>query len=350
MPPHRLFASCLLTITAACSGVPDEATTTTSKATAPSAGAARDAIASFARMLDGEWRMTAASGTQNFRTWHRGPGGRSWRIVTDGQNGGGEPWRELEFLYWHPVRQRLCLLGLSSFAQGVAEAEVQVAGDRVQFDIDLHQLRGRRTLRSEWTFTGPDDYHVALLESAAGPGADFAPLADWDLHRTPRAQPPRSLAVDGVGEPAWRLGPLRRLRGTWTTRPAPGNGDAPPMTCTCEWLPLVDVLEVQVTVPGAAGPAAVLDAVLYHHTGRNRLRCFAVSDRGHVHEGDVRVRDDESLLLDLQDHDGARTVDCTAQIDFEAPDGVHMQLWRREADERQLVLDRRFANVPPSHR
>ena len=76
-----------------------------------------DPMASFARMVGGEWRMTAQSGTSMFDTWHWGPGKHSLRVMTDGSGADGKPWRELQAVYWHPGRKQVRLLGLSPFAR-----------------------------------------------------------------------------------------------------------------------------------------------------------------------------------------------------------------------------------------
>lgn len=308
---------------------------------------AADPLAPFARMFPGEWQMTVASGTSSFRTWHRGPSQHSLRIVTDGVDAMGEPWRELEVLYWHPGRQRICLLGWSSFSRGVAEAEIQFVGETVQFDIALHQLRGRRTLRSLWTFTGPDSYHAALLEAPPGPLAAFEPLVEWDLHRRQPPNPARSLAVEGLDEPVGHLGPLRQLLGTWQERPDPTQGAVSPVQVACEWMPLADVIQARVTGPSELGVGHMLDLFLYHHTGTGRLRCLAVSNDGHVHEGDVHVVAGAGVEISLQSHGPDRVLAHVVRIDFGEAGNVRQQVWRVEGDQRRLVHDRRFTRVDP---
>jgi hypothetical protein len=125
-------------------------------------------MAGFARMIPGEWRMTCKSGTSMFDTWHWGPGQHSMRVMTDGANAAGEPWRELEVVYWHPGRKQVRLLGLSPFARGVSEGTITIEGETADAVFDLYQTGGRRKMGLRWTFDGPDKYHATQLE-ATGP-------------------------------------------------------------------------------------------------------------------------------------------------------------------------------------
>jgi hypothetical protein len=75
-------------------------------------------LASFARMVGGEWKMTAQAGTSMFHTWHWGPGKYSMPRMTDGSGAGGEPLRALQVFYWRPGRKQVCLLGLEPFLSG----------------------------------------------------------------------------------------------------------------------------------------------------------------------------------------------------------------------------------------
>lgn len=340
MPAHRLTLSSLLAILAACSAAQDHGTTGQDPPPA-AASLAPGPLAGLLRMFPGEWMVTFASGTSMFRTWQRGPSDHSLQIVTDGEGAAGEPWRELEVVYWHPGRQRVCLLGFSSYARGVKEAEIQFREEKVQFDIDLHQVQGRRTLRSEWTFQGPDTYHATLLEKQPGPTTDFQLLAEWDFHRRQSPVPPRSVAVDGAGAPSYRLSPLQPLLGGWDNRTDAANADALPMQSVFEWLPLADVIHARVIAPSQAGDVPLLDVFLYHHTGKAALRCLAVSNRGHVYEGDVQALDGGGVQFDLQGHDGQQVLAYTARVDFDAA-GTHCRIWRIEGTERRLELDRRF--------
>lgn len=343
MAAHPLAS--LFAILVACSASPDHALTDQ----APSSAAPLPEpfpLAGFDRMFQGEWMVTFASGTSTFRTWQRGPSPHSLRIVTDGVGAGGEPWRSLDVVYWHPERQRVCLLGFCCYARGVAEAEIRFGDETVQFDTDLYQVQGRRMLRTVWTFQGPDIYHATLLEKEPGPVADYTMLTEWDFHRRQSPVPPRSLAVEGGTAPSQFLAPLQRLLGGWDSHADAANEDARPMQSTFEWLPLADVIHARVTEADPAGDVPLLDVFLYHHTGRGTLRCFAVSNRGSIHEGDVQVLDDGSVLLELQGHDGAQALAHTARLDFDAGGALHCRIWRLVGTGRRLELERRFTKRP----
>jgi hypothetical protein len=340
MPAHRLAISCLLAVLGSCSAAtdPDAAGQDPQPAMTPPAPGP---LAGFERMFPGEWMVTFASGTSMFRTWQRGPSDHSLRIVTDGEGAAGQPWRALEVVYWHPGRQRVCLLGFSCHARGVEEAEIELAGQSMQFDTDLHQVQAHRNLRSVWTFQGADTYHATLLERQPGPTTDFELLTEWDFHRRPAPASPRSLAVAGVDAPSLHLAPLRPLLGGWENRADAANADGLPMQSTFEWMPLADVIHARVIEAGPAGSVPRLDVFLYHHTGRAALRCFAVSNRGSVHEGAVQMLDGGSVQIDLQGHDGEQALADSVRLDFDAA-GMHCRIWRRDGTERRLALDRRF--------
>jgi hypothetical protein len=342
MTAHRLALSSLFATLVACSTTPAHGSITQDPPPAATP-LAPGPLAGFARMFPGEWIVTFASGTSMFRTWQRGPSQHSLRIVTNGVGAGGDPWRALEVVYWHPERRRVCLLGFSCYARGVEEGEIRFGDETVQFDVDLHQVKARRTLRTVWTFQGPDTYHATLLEQQPGPLADYTMLTEWDVHRRQAPVPPRSLTVDGVNEPSLLLAPLRPLLGSWESRVDAANTNAKPLQSTFEWMPLADVIHARVlgTGQGEHEDVPLLDVFLHHHTGRGTLRCFAISNRGSVHEGDVRVLDGGSLQIELQGHDGAQALAHTVQLDFEAAGAMHCRIWG-EGKERRLQLDRRL--------
>jgi hypothetical protein len=118
-------------------------------------------MASFARLVTGEWRQTAQSGKSMFHAWHWGPGKHSIRRVTDGSGAGGEPWREVQVFYWHPGRKQVRLLGVSPFARGVSEGTITFEGETAEGVFDLYQTRGRRKMGLRWTFDGPDKSSTA---------------------------------------------------------------------------------------------------------------------------------------------------------------------------------------------
>lgn len=292
-------------------------------------------MAPFARMTPGEWRMTATSGNTMTDAWRPGPGGHSMRVMTDGQDAGGNPWLEMRVYYWHPGRRQVRMLGLNPYSRGVSEGAVRFEGDAAETISELHQVRGRRAIVQRWTFTGPDVYHDALLEATSGPPS---PLAEWDRVRVPARPTPTTPPTSPTRPvaPPDRLKPLERLLDrTWQARDERTGG---PIRTGVEWIPYADAVYTRVTVPGDSGDVHVLDAYLYHHTGANVLRCLALSDTGGVYEGDIAVLEGGALQADLTGHEGDRTVRYEVRLDFE-PDGVRQRVWSVDGAARTPVLD-----------
>ena len=125
----------------------------------PASAKVANPMASFARMVSDGWRQTALSGTSTwhmFDTWHWGPGQHSMRVMTDGSDAAGGPWRELQVFYWHPGRKQVCLLGLSPYASGVSEGTIKFEGETADAVFDLYQTGHRRKMGLRWAFDGPD--------------------------------------------------------------------------------------------------------------------------------------------------------------------------------------------------
>ncbi|MCC6677316.1 MAG: hypothetical protein IT436_09240 [Phycisphaerales bacterium] len=319
---------------------------------APRAGPAEAAepMVAFACMIQGEWKMTAESGTSMFRTWHWGPGRHSMRIMTDGFDAAGNPWREMEVVYWQPDRKQVCLLGMSPFRRGISEGTVKFEGDSARFDIDLYQTGGRRTLRSLWTFDGPDKYHAALLEANTPAGPDFAPLAEWDFFRTPPPTPTRLFSVEGATEPSELLKPLKSLLGMWLAKTNAATAGPFNTRATLEWIPLADAIYARVLTPSADGePTHLLDAYLYHHTGVGALRCLALSSRGVVYEGEITVLEGGALHAELKGYEGNRVVVLVARINFERDGTLRQQVWSTDGADRTLLLDVHHEPIHPAN-
>src|SRR5262249_41160413 len=131
---------------AAAHGGNDDANLAQESAPSPRAKVANP-MASFARMVSGEWRTTALARTSLFDTWHWGPGQHSMRVMTDGSGAAGEPWREIRVFYWHPGRKQVCLLGVSPFARGVSEGTIKFDGETADGVFDLYQTGAPQRLR-----------------------------------------------------------------------------------------------------------------------------------------------------------------------------------------------------------
>ena len=303
-----------------------------------------DPMASFARMVGGEWRMTAQSGKSMFDTWHWGPGKHSLRVMTDGSGADGKPWRELQAVYWHPGRKQVRLLGLSPFARGVSEGTITFEGETADAVFDLYQTGVRRRMRSRWAFDGPDKYHETLLE-ATGP-AGYAPLVEWDLVRIT----PRPCAAEEAPKPPERLKALEPFLGhTWEAKGDWATGNAFQIRTTFEWVPYADGIYARVVSPSKDGePRHLLDAYLYHHTGADALRCLALSDRGGVYEGDLTVLDGGALQLDLKGYEGDRVVQHVVRFDFEKDGTLRHRVWSLRGTERTLMLDVHHKQVTDS--
>ncbi len=308
-----------------------------------------DPMAPFARMMPGEWRMTVQSGASMYDTWHWGPGRHSVRVMTDGSGADGNPWREVQVYYWHPLRNEVRLLGLSPYARGVAEGTIRFEGDTAEAVIDMHQTRDRRELALRWSFEGPDRYHEKLLEKTGPEG--FGLLAEWDHNRSD--PPVRAHAAPAGAEPelAQRLNAFAPLLNhTWQTETDKPTGGATSIRTAFQSIPYADAIYARSWIPvdnGASGH--LFDIYLYHHTGAGVLRCLALSDRGAVYEGDVAVLDGGALRFDLTGAKGDRTVPLLVRLDFDADGSVRQRVWAGSAAEGTPVLDLRHRKADPEN-
>ncbi len=302
----------------------------------PAIAGSGDPMASYARMVPGEWRMTAQSGKSMFHTWHWGPGKHSIRRMTDGSGAGGEPWREVEVYYWHPGRKEVRLLGVSPFARGIFEGAMKFDGETAAADCDLFQIGDLRKIGVRWAFDGPDRYRETLLE-ATGPEG-FKPLAELDNVRSEPPGVPRPRTVQGE-EPSERLKALVPLLGhAWQAKGDRATGGSVDTQTSFEWIPLADAIYVRVVAPGTDGKH-LLDAYFYHHTGANVLRCLALSDGGGVYEGDLTELDGGTLQIDLKGYEGDRVIPYVARLDFEKDGTLRHRVWSLNGTERTLLLD-----------
>lgn len=295
-------------------------------------------MASFARMVSGQWRVTAPSGTSMFHTWHWGPGNHSIRRMTTGFDAAGSPWRELRVAFWHPARKQLRFFGMTPVGRGVMEGTIKFERETANATFDLFQSSGRRDMRLRWAFDGPDKYHEKLLE-ATGP-AGIQLLAEWDHVRSPNvllANPPLEIEA----KPSQRLKFFDPVVGsTWEGRSSSVSKDASDFESTFEWLPLIETVYAQVRAPDKAGPSKhILDAYFYHHTGTNTLRCLALSHLSGVYEGDVTTLDNGGLQLDLKRYEGDQVVSLLVLLDFDASEGLRTRVWTLDGVERTLSLD-----------
>jgi hypothetical protein len=341
-PRHSLLTLSLITAASAHAAEQDKAADA-KPAQAPAAVAGP--MASFARLVPGEWRQTAQSGTSMYHTWHWGPGQHSVRRMTDGAGADGKPWRELQVFYWHPGRKQVRLAGFSPYAGGVSEGTMTFDRDTANAVLDLYQTGRRRKMGLRWSFDGPDKYRDTLLEDT---GAGLMPLVEFEQVRVRTPATPRKLTPDELSKPPERLKALDPLLGyTWQAKGEWAAGGAAHVESSFGRVPLADVIYVRVLAPTIGGkPTHLLDAYLYHHTGANTLRCLALSNRGGVYEGEVTALDG-ALQLGLKGYEGDRSVSRLVRLDFEK-DGTPLQrVWSLSGADRTLVLDVRHNKLVP---
>jgi len=308
-------------------------------------------MASFARMVGGEWKMTALAGTSTYDIWHWGPGQHSMRAMTDGSGSDvvREPWRELQIFYWHPGRKQVCLLGLSPFARGVSEGTIKFDGESADGVFDLYQTGGRRKMGLRWTFDGPDKYHDILLE-ATGPEG-LKPMNEWNHFRSKGPPEPRAPTVEKTPEPSELRKLFEPLLGhSWQAKGGWASGSAFHIVTTFEWIPYADGIYARTIALTKDGePTHLLDAYFYHHTGANLLRCLALSNRGGVYEGDLTVLDGGALQLDLKGYEDDRVVPHVVRFDFEKDGTLRDRVWSLKGTERTLMLDVRHKKLEPKN-
>lgn len=294
------------------------------------AAEAGNPMTSFARMIGGEWRVTAMSGKSMFHAWHWGPGRHSMRVMTDGSGAGGQPWHAMQVYYWHPGRKEVCLWGVSPYARGVSEGTIKFEGDTADGRMDLYQTGGHRKMGLRWNFDGPDKYRDTLLEDT---GKGLETLVEFEQVRTPAVRPPGAEEAPKHSEFLKALEPL--LGNAWEAK---AEGERAVRT-TFEWVPYADAIYARVV--GDSG-AHLLDAYFYHHTGVKALRCLALSEAGGVYEGDVRVVE-AGVEMDLKGYEGERVVPRIVRVEFEKDGAVRVRGGEGVLDGRYKKVARRDA-------
>ncbi len=353
---HTFNLPSLIAALSACAapqdGSPDDKPAHELAAPAPAAPSeVADPMASFARMVSGEWRVTYQSGTSMYDTYHWGPGKHSLRVMTHGDDAAGNPWRALGVVYWHPARRQLCTLGLNPYERSVSESTITVEGETTEAVSDLYQSGVRRKIVSRDTFDGPDRFHTTLLEEI-DPGK-LTPLVEWDYIRSRTLTPVRPLPAQNPPKPSEHLKALEPLLGrTWETRgEAKGDwatGAALHIQSTFEWIPYIDAIYARVLAPSKDGERThLLDAYIFHHIGTDALRCLALSNRGGVYEGDIAVLDGGALQLDLKSYEGDRVVPYVVRFDFERDGTLRHRVWSLNGAERTLMLEVHHKKLEP---
>lgn len=307
---------------------------------APSTARASNPMASFERMVPGQWQVTYQSGTSMFDRWIWGPGQHSMRVETDGSGAAGEPWRALQLFYWHPGRQQVCLLGLSPFARGVSEGTMRFEGEIADAVFDLYQTPGLRKMSLHWDFDGRDRYFETLLEASGS--SEYSLLNGPLKYNRIRTLTPSAERTDvEAPKPSKQMEALEALVGhTWQTKGGWTGGDAFHLQTTFEWIPYADYIHGRTfaLTPGAE-PMILFDLFLYHHTGTDTLRCLALSKWGGVHEGDLTVQDSGALQLDLESHEGDQVVEQVMRFQFEEDGSLRHRIGSVDGAEDTPLLD-----------
>jgi len=122
--------------------------------------------------------------------------------------------------------------------------------------------------------------------------------------------------------------------GDWAT------GDAFHIRSPFEWVPYADFVHARTFALTKDGePKHLLVSYIYHHTGTDALNCLALSVWGGVYEGDLTVRADGGLQLDLKSYEGDKVGAHVARFDFEQDGTLRDRVWALEGTERTLMLD-----------
>ncbi|MCA9274361.1 MAG: hypothetical protein KDA31_15095 [Phycisphaerales bacterium] len=343
---RTIIALSLLTAPSACTQAytqPSDTEETPGRSSADSS----DPMAGFAVMEAGEWRL----GSIHADTWRWGPGKHSIRSHTVGDDGSGNPWREMAIYYWHPGLEQIRILSLHpdipAVGRGIAEGAIEFDGRTLTGKADLYQTGrptpNRRRLAHRWTFDGPDRYHEVLLENS---GKGYETLVEWDYERSvDRSPPPRP--DDEKPTISENLKPFIPLLGQWED----GDGkDASKQhsALNIQWVEYLDLITVQLDITSADDESVHLfDAYLYHHLGTNSLRCLALSKSGGVYEGEVALLLDGALECDLRGFVGELETLHVARLEFEGDGMLRERVWTVADGSRTLTLDARYRKSEP---
>ena len=287
-----------------------------------------DPMASFARLIPGDWRVTFGNGTSAFTTWQWGPGKHS--IHGD----------ELELMYWHPGRKQVRLLSLHPDIPGVGrgsgEGMIRFEGETAEGVLDLYQPRGLRKLGIRWEFDGPDKYHDTLLEATGPEGFKLA--NEWDRYRVAKRSDVQPHTVEETPKLPEHLKIFEALLGAWETKGDSVIADASRTESTFEFVP--DYIYARVITPSKDGESThLLDAYVYQDVRTQALRCLALSNSGGVYEGDVIGLEGGALQLDLKSYEGDRVVPCVVRFDFEEDGSLRSREWSLVGSDRKLLHD-----------
>lgn len=310
-----------------------------------------DPMEHFARMIGGEWKMTAQSGTSMCDTWHWGPGRHSMRVVTEGEAADGSPWHALEVVYWHPGRRQVRRLSMHPFipgiGRGVGEGATRFDGDTADAVFDLYQSRVPRRLRLHSIFEGPDKYHATLSEAT---GRDYYEyLAGWHYFRVKASSTKRPAIPETSRGLSQQLKALEPLVGhIWEAKGLGIAGNSFHIQSTFEYVPLAEYVYARtVALNDSGAPTHINDVYFFHHVGTGTLRCLALSEMGGVDEGDVTVLEDGSLQISVESYVDDQSTIQLARFDFEKDGTLRNRVWSLDGDNRALKQDIRYRMIIP---
>jgi hypothetical protein len=296
-------------------------------------------LASFERMIAGEWRQSDESGTAMIHRWSWGPGKRSLLIRTEGSAASGEPWRAIEVIYRHPLRRESRTFGMSPFRRTVSEGTIEFDGAAATGFAVVDQDAGRRRFAVRWSFDGPDEYRSSLLESVGV--SDYEPLAEWRVVRVAGSTRSADSPADGITSPSARLRAFEPLLARrWRASIHGASGGAIEIETTFERIPLLELVHARVESVGPEDARShVLDAYFFHHVGASELRCLALSERGEVYSGALTELLDGSIRIDLERAEVDRVVPLVAHFEFDAEGALRQRVWMLERGERRSTLE-----------
>ncbi|TWT46278.1 hypothetical protein RAS1_27300 [Phycisphaerae bacterium RAS1] len=302
-------------------------------------------MASFSRLVGGEWQVTFASGESAFHAWHWGPGKYSLRMMAHSSDAVANPWAG-EVMYWHPGRKEVRQLSMHGdipgVGRGVGEGSMRFDGETAEGVLDLYQPRHLRKLGTRWVFDGPDRYHSTLLEDT---GAGLKPMNEWNFVRITERPESRPATVEEatreLSKPLKAFEPL--LDHIWEAKGEfqddSAAGKAFDIQSTFEWVAALEVICARTIALGSeVEPVHVLDAYVYTHVKTGTVRCLALSNCGNVYEGDVTVLESGALQVELQGYEGDRVVQLVVHFDFENG-RLHQRVWSIHGADRKLMLD-----------
>ncbi len=291
-------------------------------------------MANFARLIDGEWRVTLASGAEMFQAWQWGPGRFSIHRLSRATEAGGV-WAG-DVMYWHPGRKEVRLLSLHEdipgVGRGVGEGAITFAGTNADAVLDLRQPRGPRRLTFHWLFDGADRYDEPLLEdSGSGP----MPLNKLTFVRVPARA--ATLSHREPLRPSGRLRAFDAFLGAWDTR----TGDGTRARSTFEWVPSLEIVRARTVATTGEGvePSLRLDVTFYAPIEPGPVRCLALSSDGSVFEGGVTEIEGGAMHLELEGDEGDRVTRRVVRLEVEQDGTLHQRTWSVRGADRTIVAD-----------